>query len=208
VADRWLDRRAHPRQRYTYTTWGAPTTATHSGISDLGFRFLYVGEYDVQWDNAHNLGLTYMHARHCSPALGRFLQPDPDASEANLYAYAANSPVTEIDPDGTCFILCAIVNAVVDTAIYLATTDSSQWSVQGVATAAVTGAVTGFLGVGLISKFTKIGAVARFVSKAGNLGRSVTRAARRVTSARDNVVYIERGARGIPRYVGITNNFA
>lgn len=33
---------------YTYTTWGAPTTATHNGIPDLGFRFLYVGEFDVQ----------------------------------------------------------------------------------------------------------------------------------------------------------------
>ena len=55
-----------------------------------------------------------MHARHYSPSLGRFLQPDPDRSEANLYAYSANNPVTELDPDGTCFILCAIVNAVID----------------------------------------------------------------------------------------------
>ncbi len=101
---------------YIYTTWGAPSTATANGIPDLGFRYLYVGEYDVQWDNAYGLGLLYMHARHYSPALGRFLQPDPDASEANLYAYAANNPVTEIDPAGTCFIICAIINAVVDTA--------------------------------------------------------------------------------------------
>jgi hypothetical protein len=33
---------------YSYDTWGRPTTATHNGIGDLGFRFLYVGEFDVQ----------------------------------------------------------------------------------------------------------------------------------------------------------------
>jgi hypothetical protein len=34
---------------YTYSTWGSPTTATHNGIADLGFRFLYVGAHDVQY---------------------------------------------------------------------------------------------------------------------------------------------------------------
>jgi hypothetical protein len=41
-----------------------------------------------------------MHARHYSPLIGRFLQPDPTATESNLYAYAENSPVTMVDPDG------------------------------------------------------------------------------------------------------------
>ncbi len=31
---------------FTYATWGRPTTATHNGIADLGFRFTYVGEFD------------------------------------------------------------------------------------------------------------------------------------------------------------------
>ena len=85
---------------YTYSTWGTPTTSTHNSIPDLGFRFLYVGQHDVQGDNAYGLGLLYMHARHYSPLSGRFLQPDPTAQEANLYAYAANSPITNVDPDG------------------------------------------------------------------------------------------------------------
>jgi len=85
---------------YTYTTWGAPTTATHNGVSDLGFRYLYVGAADVQSDNTFGLGLTYMHARHYSHALGRFLQPDPARAENNRYGYAANSPVTKSDPTG------------------------------------------------------------------------------------------------------------
>ncbi len=167
---------------FTYDTWGKPTTSVHNSIGDLGFRFLYVGEFDVQWDDAFGLGLTYMHARHYSPALGRFLQPDPDGSEANLYAYTANNPVTEMDPDGSCFILCAIVNAVVDTAIYLATTDSKDWSIQGAGTAAVTGAVTGFLGVGLLSKVTKVGGFAlKVISKVPKAGRILQRGVSRIS---------------------------
>ena len=55
---------------FTYTTWGAPTTATHNSIADLGFRYLYVGRFGVAWDNSFGLGLEYMSARHYSPTLG------------------------------------------------------------------------------------------------------------------------------------------
>jgi RHS repeat-associated protein len=85
---------------YTYSSWGAPTTATHNSIADLGLRFLYVGRFDVQWDNFSGLGLLYMHARHYAPSIGRFLQPDPAAAEANHYAYTASNPVTAVDPSG------------------------------------------------------------------------------------------------------------
>ena len=86
---------------YTYGTWGSPSTATHNGIGDLGFRFLYVGAADVQWDDFSGAGLLYMHARHYHPLIGRCLQPDPSAAEANLYGYAGNSPVSRVDPKGT-----------------------------------------------------------------------------------------------------------
>jgi RHS repeat-associated protein len=86
---------------FSYTSWGAPSTTTHNSIPDLGFRFLYVGQQDVQWDNAFGLGLLYMHARHYAPALARFLQPDPGQSDRNLYAYAINNPCTDMDPLGT-----------------------------------------------------------------------------------------------------------
>lgn len=85
---------------FTYDSWGRPTTSTHNSIGDLGFRYLYVGEFDVQWDDSFGLGLHYMHARHYAPSLGRFLQPDPAALENNLHAYVANSPVTGTDPSG------------------------------------------------------------------------------------------------------------
>ncbi len=83
---------------FTYGTWGEPTTATHNSIGDLGFRFLYVGMWDVQWDAV--LGLHYTHARHYSPDLGRFLQPDPSRLDVQVFAYGASSPVTKVDPSG------------------------------------------------------------------------------------------------------------
>jgi hypothetical protein len=42
-----------------------------------------------------------MGARHYSPSLGRFVQPDPSGAENNLYGYTSNSPITKIDPTGT-----------------------------------------------------------------------------------------------------------
>ncbi len=95
---------------YSYSSWGTPTTTVASGFSDLKFRFLYVGAADVQWDDAGlGLGLYYMHARHYSPALARFLQPDPSAAEANLYGYASNGPMSHVDPTGEATIMEKII---------------------------------------------------------------------------------------------------
>jgi RHS repeat-associated protein len=93
---------------YTYSTWGTPTTATHNGIADLGFRFLYVGAYGVQWDDDLGLDLTYMRARHYSPSLGRFLQPDPSRLDERLFVYAENGPVSKVDPSGNWACLLAL----------------------------------------------------------------------------------------------------
>lgn len=174
---------------YSYSTWGTPTTATHNGIADLGFRFLYVGEFDVQWDSVHGLGLLYMHARHYAPTLGRFLQPDPDGLEDNLYAYASNSPVTEIDPDGTCFILCVVlvplaVGAIIDTVSYLATSDRP--TVEGLVGEVAGGSVMSILPVGKIAKVGKlVSAGTKILSKIPKAGRIASAAAR---IARPNVV--------------------
>ncbi len=50
--------------------------------------------------------LDYMHARYCSPYLGRFLTTDPawgypgQPQTWNLYAYAAGNPLKYVDPTG------------------------------------------------------------------------------------------------------------
>jgi RHS repeat-associated protein len=59
--------------------------------------FAYTGQrLDAQ------TGLYYYRARMYSPALGRFLQPDPIgyASGANLYAYVNDDPLNLVDPNG------------------------------------------------------------------------------------------------------------
>ena len=164
---------------YRYETWGRPTTTTHNSIPDLGFRFTYVGEFDVQWDDQLGLGLAYMHARHYSPSLGRFVQPDPDRSEANLYAYAANNPVTEMDPDGTCFIVCQLViGAAIDTFVYLATTRNA--SIGGLAAAVAGGAVES--AVNPFAKFNKVAKLAKAASKLLGKVPKAVRTAKRVAS--------------------------
>jgi uncharacterized protein RhaS with RHS repeats len=127
-----------------------------------------------------------MHARHYSPALGRFLQPDPDRSEANLYAYAANNPVTEMDPDGTCFIVCAVIGAVVSVAIYAATTDNFDWGEA--AKEAAIGGVLGATGVGLISKIASAGKLLSKVPKAGRALQRVAKVAQRTKSGATKVI--------------------
>ncbi len=160
---------------FSYSSWGAPTTATHNGIGNLAFRFLYVGQADVQWDDPFGLGLLYMHARHYAPALGRFLQPDPDGLDDNQYAYVADNPVTETDPGGTCFILCVIliplaIGAVIDAVSYAATSDHP--TVEGAAGEVAQGAVSSLLPWG------KLGKAAKLVRAAGKLVSRVARAGR------------------------------
>jgi RHS repeat-associated protein len=175
---------------FTYSTWGAATVGTHNGYPDLGFRFRYVGEFDVQWDDVHGLGLYYMHARHYSPTLGRFLQPDPDRSEANLYGYAADNPVTEIDPDGNCFILCVIIigalifgamEATAEVTRYAVHTPQRRWTARGAREAAVGGFTTGAVG----------GAVP-------GAGRVVTKAAAKILTKVPKVV---RSTRPPPKWM-------
>ncbi|MGH7125684.1 MAG: RHS repeat-associated core domain-containing protein, partial [Stellaceae bacterium] len=50
------------------------------------------------------LGLYYYRARMYSPALGRFMQPDPIGYRggANLYAYVGNDPLNQLDSFGLC----------------------------------------------------------------------------------------------------------
>jgi RHS repeat-associated protein len=61
-------------------------------------------------------GLHYMHARHYNSTLGRFIQPDPSGmafthlnnpQSFNLYSYAQNNPLANVDPTG---LDCAYLN--------------------------------------------------------------------------------------------------
>ena len=58
--------------------------------------------------NDPDTGLVYMQARYYDPAVGRFISTDPigpvvgNSFNFNRFAYANNSPVQNIDPDGMC----------------------------------------------------------------------------------------------------------
>ncbi|MDX1495675.1 MAG: RHS repeat-associated core domain-containing protein, partial [Longimicrobiales bacterium] len=68
----------------------------------------FVAALDAELGATDLVDLDYMHARYCSPTLGRFLSPDPrqrrsaamKAQTWNKNAYARNNPMKFVDPNG------------------------------------------------------------------------------------------------------------
>ena len=84
-------------ERYSYDAFGTTTITTTSGCTSPGNPYMFTARrLDPE------TGLYYYRARIYSPALGRFLQPDPIgyADGMNMYAYCGNNPVNYIDPWG------------------------------------------------------------------------------------------------------------
>ncbi|MEL7130725.1 MAG: RHS repeat-associated core domain-containing protein, partial [Pseudomonadota bacterium] len=85
--------------------WDPPASANDN---DIGFTG-HIRDSDT--------GLTYMQARYYDPVIGRFLSPDPvgfaegGVAHFNAYAYTANDPVNNIDPDGRLPIAIPIIVA-------------------------------------------------------------------------------------------------
>ncbi|MCC5851101.1 MAG: RHS repeat-associated core domain-containing protein [Verrucomicrobia bacterium] len=81
--------------RVEYTPYG--TISHRTGATDT--PFLYAGQFGIQQDPN---GLLHMRARFYSPELKRFINADPAGFDGgmNWYAYANNSPLMYVDPDG------------------------------------------------------------------------------------------------------------
>jgi RHS repeat-associated protein len=93
-----LDAGGNAVARYEYDAFGNLLTA-EGDRPELAGRFGFVGrERDAV------SGCYWLRARWYDPEIGRFLSPDPlefAAGDGNLYRYARNQPLSQVDRSGT-----------------------------------------------------------------------------------------------------------
>jgi len=131
--------------------------------------------------------LDYMHARHYSPYLCRFLAMDPAAQSVTLglpqswnkYAYVGNNPINRVDPDGRlAFLATVLVGGLTDAGFQVAINAISGEPLSaGVGKAFVTGAVIGATGVGVVKLVGKGVKLAKAAKKAGKAKKAAAAAA-------------------------------
>jgi RHS repeat-associated protein len=142
---------------YTYDAWGKVLSATGSmaNTNPIRYRSYY---YDAE------TGFYYVSSRYYDPEIGRWISTEPnvDYSEFdegagligyNVYAYCANNPVNNFDPDGEAVanIVGGVIGGVAGAALGYLLADAlglkgwKKWALISAAT--VGGAVLGaFLG--------------------------------------------------------------
>jgi RHS repeat-associated protein len=127
---------------YDYLPYGG--VARSAEDSPVPVRYLFTGqEYDAE------LGFYYYRSRFYDPAIGRFYAPDEAGRVAGPYTYAANDPVSSVDPTGNVGFLAilgivaqVIVDAVLEVVTDGAATPLVEAEVDAEASLLTTTAVT------------------------------------------------------------------
>ena len=102
-----------PASEVNYTEKKAALSQQGSGYASLCVRRVLVsrlcGEHGEANLKLPETGLYYFNQRYYDPSLGRFLTEDPAGQGLNPYAYAGNSPLMYVDPDGEWFWLAGMI---------------------------------------------------------------------------------------------------
>ncbi len=86
---------ANITHKYQYDDFGNVINSEEEDIN----HFQYDGRYGVMYETED---LYFMRTRYYDPEIGRFLSEDPVFSQ-NVYVYASNNPIVNIDPKGLLF---------------------------------------------------------------------------------------------------------
>ena len=145
-----------------------------SSIENVRNVYQYVGQWGIR-NMQEARGIYFMRTRFYDSWTGRFLSLDPfgvGGKSTNLYSYANNNPLENLDPRGTIWTIAlyaGTIGAAANTAVYAVNQQVTGEDIKlaGLATSAGTGLGAGF--VGGITKIAAsvIGGVAGAVGYAG-----------------------------------------